>query len=116
MATVVSIKFNDEETELLQRAHAASGTAGLSSHIKQVYFHALKPNAAVLHDIRAALERLDAGMPRAIRDEGTGDDGLMLSVLCGLYLMVRKSVGDSIRSQADQWLDAQSLEAYLRGK
>ncbi|MGJ7511505.1 hypothetical protein [Variovorax sp. GT1P44] len=48
MTSVVSIKFNDEESEVLARAHAASGVAGVSSHIKQVYFDALKLNVGVL--------------------------------------------------------------------
>jgi hypothetical protein len=116
MPNIVSIKFNEEESDLLRRAHAASGTAGLSSHIKQVYFDALKVNTGVLQDIHADLDRIGAGLQRLEGTEGSRDDGLLLSVVCGVYLMVRKSVGESIRSQADQLLNAQSLEAYLRGK
>ena len=33
MVSIVSIKFNNEEERLLQRAFAASGLSGLSSHI-----------------------------------------------------------------------------------
>ena len=48
VASIVSIKFKDEEAQVLARALAASGVAGLSSHIKQVYFDALTLNVGVL--------------------------------------------------------------------
>jgi hypothetical protein len=117
MASIVSIKFNDEEAEVLQRAHAASGVSGLSSHIKQVYFDALKLNVGVLQDIRVDLDRLGHGIER-LRDSGNdrGDPELMLSILCGLYVMVRRSVGDSVRAQADQALDVAAIESYLRAR
>jgi hypothetical protein len=117
MPSIVSIKFNDEESEILQRAHAASGTSGLSSHIKQVYFDALKLNGDVLREIRDDLSRIGSGVER-IRQGGppSRDDDLLLSVMCGLYVMVRKSVGESIRSQADQVIDVTALESYLAGQ
>lgn len=116
MTRVVSLKFNDAEAETLHRVHAASGTAGLSSHIKGVYFDALKLNVNVLDDIRAELDRIGEGID-AVRAAGQGarDSDLLLSVVCGLYLMVRKSVSESVRAQADQMLDAKAIEDYLRG-
>jgi hypothetical protein len=117
MPSIVSIKFNDEESEILQRAHAASGTSGLSSHIKQVYFDALKLNIGVLQEIRDDLGRIGFGVERIRqRDSASREDDLLLSVMCGLYVMVRKSVGESIRSQADQVIDVAALEAYLKGR
>jgi len=117
MPSIVSIKFNDEEAEVLQRAHAASGTSGLSSHIKQVYFDALKLNVGVLQEIRDDLGRIGSGLERIRQgDSASRDDDMLLSVMCGLYVMVRKSVGDSIRSQADQVIDVTALESYLKGK
>ncbi len=116
MASIVSIKFNDKETEVLRRAHAASGTSGLSSHIKQVYFDALKLNVSVLQEIRDELGRIDYGAERIRQSDSARDDDLLLSVMCGLYVMVRKSVGESIRSQADQVIDVTALESYLKGK
>lgn len=117
MASIVSIKFNDEEAEVLARAHAVSGIAGLSSHIKQVYFDALKVNVGVLQEIRADLDRIESNIERLRR---TGDDHsdpeLLLAIVCGLYVMVRRSVGDSIRAQADQALDVGEIETYLRGR
>ena len=117
MSSIVSIKFNDEEAELLQRAHAASDVRGLSSHIKQVYFDALKLNVGVLQEIRADLDRLGDGIERLREgDRATADPEMLLSILCGLYVMVRKSVGDSIRAQADASLDVKAIESYLRGR
>jgi hypothetical protein len=123
MVSIVSIKFNDEEAEVLRRVHAASGVAGLSSHIKQVYFDAVRLQGGVLQELRRDLERLGASVDR-LRDrqgewtgQGASDEfDLMLGILCGLYVMVRKSVGDSIRAQADQALDIAAIEGYLRGR
>ncbi|CAN7498076.1 hypothetical protein LJR084_003527 [Variovorax sp. LjRoot84] len=117
MPSIVSIKFNAEEAEVLQRAHAASGIAGLSSHIKQVYFDALTLNVGVLQEIRSELERIGAGVER-LRDSDGGktDPDLLLGILCGLYVMVRKSVSESIRAQADQVLDVTAIEGFLKGR
>ncbi|MDM0108465.1 hypothetical protein QTH97_26185 [Variovorax sp. J22R24] len=116
MASVVSIKFNDEESEVLARAHAASGVAGVSSHIKQVYFDALELNVSVLQEIRGDLDRIGSNIERLRRgDDARTDPQMLLSILCGLYVMVRKSVGDSIRAQADQALDVSAIERYLSG-
>lgn len=117
MASIVSIKFNDEEAEVLARAHAASGLTGLSSHIKQVYFDALKLNVGVLQEIRGDLDRIGDGIERLrSADGGHTDPEMLLSILCGLYVMVRKSVGESIRAQADQALDVGAIESYLKGR
>lgn len=117
MASIVSIKFNDEEAQVLARAHAASGVSGLSSHIKQVYFEALQLNVGVLQEIRVDLERIGSNIERLRGgDDGRTDPEMLLSILCGLYVMVRKSVGDSIRAQADQALDVGAIERYLKGR
>jgi hypothetical protein len=133
MASIVSIKFNDEEAEILGRAHAASGVAGLSSHIKQVYFDAVRLQVDVLQGIRDDLDRIGASVERlrehqaetaergavgsGIRgSERDADADLLLSILCGLYVMVHKSVGDSVRAQADQALEISAIESYLKGR
>lgn len=117
MASIVSIKFNDEEAEVLLRAHAASGVTGVSSHIKQVYFDALKLNVGVLQEIRGDLDRIGSNIERLRgSDDARTDPEMLLSILCGLYVMVRKSVGDSIRAQADQALDVGAIETYLKGR
>lgn len=123
MASVVSIKFNEEETELLSRAHAASGVPGLSSHIKQVYFDAVRLQVDVLQGIRRDLDRIGASVERlrerqaeTVEQGSREETDLLLGILCGLYVMVRKSVGDSIRAQADQALDISAIEGYLKGR
>lgn len=122
MSSIVSIKFNDEELDLLRRAHAVSGVAGLSSHIKQVYFRALEPGHQGLDDLRVQLDRIASMLDRSgqpltgASDRPAADPDLMLGILCGLYVMVRKSVGESVRAQADQVLDIAAIEAFLRGR
>jgi hypothetical protein len=117
MGRYVPIRFNDDEASFLERSFAASDDAGLSTHIKRVYFDALRPNTDALAGVRAELERMGMVIGRLQQaGDGSGDQQLMLSVLCGLYVMVRKSVGDSIRAQADQVLDVSAIEAYLLGR
>lgn len=117
MGKYVPIRFNDEEAGFLERSFAASDDAGLSTHIKRVYFEALRPNAHALDGVRAELERMGVIIGRLQQPADAGvDQQLMLSVLCGLYVMVRKSVGDSIRAQADQVIDVSAIETYLRGR
>ena len=124
MSSIVSVKFNDEEFAVLNRAHAASGVQGLSSHIKAVYFDAVRLQVDALEDIRRDLGRIGAGVERlhelhverGAELNGAQTTDMMLSILCGLYVMVRKSVGDSIRAQADQALDVGAIESYLKGR
>lgn len=146
MSQYVPIRFTDDEASLLQRTFAASNDAKLSTHIKRVYFDAMRPNAVGIARVLAELDKMGATVarlqvtgsgpvgPEAGASNGAkgshlpeatagidaldatgGDPQLMLSILCGVYVMVRKSVGESIRSQADQMLDASAIEAYLRG-
>ncbi len=117
MSKYVPIRFNDAEDAALQRLFVASDDRALGTHIKRVYFDAQRPNIDAVHGLRSELERLDVAIDRLQSAEaGTGDSQLLLSVLCGLYVMVRKSVGDSIRAQADQVIDISAIEAYLKGK
>lgn len=116
MTKLVSIKFNDAEAQRLARALAASGDEGVSTHIKRVYFDALKLNTDVLEDIRQHLARLASGLETLKEKEAAqSDPAMMLSLLCGLYVMVRKSVPENVRAQADQALEIEAIEAYLKG-
>ena len=117
MSKYVPIRFNDAEEALLQRSFAASDDEALGTHIKRVYFDALRPNIEALQGMRGELERIAAAVDRFQSTEaGAPDSQLLLSVLCGLYVMVRKSVSESIRSQADQVLDVTAIESYLKGR
>lgn len=113
MTHIVSIKFNPREAEVLYRAHAVSGTAGLSSHIKRVYFDALKLNVQVLEEVRDDLDRIASDLRRLEGGTQAADGALLLRITCGLYLMVRRSVGDSVRAQADLAIDVGAIEAYV---
>lgn len=117
MSKFVGVRFNDEEEAILYRAMAAYGDDQMSAHLKRVYFDALKPNAQVLDGIRSELERMSSLLEDFKQSEnGHTDSAMLLSIVCGLYVMVRKSVNDSIRSQADKMLDVTAIEGYLRGK
>jgi hypothetical protein len=117
MSKYVPIRFNDAEEAFLQRSFAASDDEALGTHIKRVYFDALRPNTDALQSMRTELERINSEIGRLQGAEArAADPQLLLSVLCGLYVMVRKSVGESIRSQADQVLDVAAIESYLKGR
>lgn len=120
MARFVGIRFNDDEDALLMRAMAAFGDDQMSSHVKRVYFEALKPNMEALNQIRDSLERIESLMEglQSAQKGGSGDVDatMLLSIVCGTYLMIRKSVGDSIRAQSDKLLDHAAIETFLRGK
>lgn len=117
MSKYVPIRFNDAEEAFLQRSFAASDDAALGTHIKRVYFDALRPNTDALQGVRSELERIGAAIGRLQSTESAAPDAqLLVSVLCGLYVMVRKSVSESIRSQADQVLDIAAIESYLKGR
>ncbi|MEJ8852157.1 hypothetical protein [Variovorax rhizosphaerae] len=117
MGKYVPIRFNDDEASFLERSFAASDDAALGTHIKRVYFDALRPNTDALAGVRSELEKMGSLIRRLERPgDESGDQQLILSVLCGLYVMVRKSVGESIRAQADQAIDVSAIETYLRGR
>lgn len=114
MSRYVPLRFNDVEQAALERIFAASEDAALGTHIKRVYFDASQPNTNALQGMRRELEtireitaRLQAGAPNG------PDPDLLLSLVCGIYLMVRQSVGAGVRAQADQFIDASALEGYL---
>jgi hypothetical protein len=119
MGRYVPIRFNDDEAARLERSFAASGEEAISTHIKHVYFDAMELNAEVLQNLRMDLNDIRLGIDRLSEQRGGGGQGesdLLLTILSGMYLMVRKSVGDSVRAQADQALDPAAIESLLRGR
>lgn len=117
MSKYVPLRFNDMEEAALLRLFAVSGDRALGTHIKRVYFDASQPNTQALQALRVEMERMreSLGAPRTAEPHA-GDHELTLSLLCGTYLMVRRSVGESVRAQADQFVDASAVELYLRGR
>lgn len=123
MARYVPIRFNDEEAACLERCFAVSEDSALSTHIKRIYFDAVRLEMGALQGIRRDLDRIGAGVERlrelqveTVEQGSREETDLLLGILCGLYVMVRKSVGDSIRAQADQALDISAIEGYLKGR
>lgn len=116
MAKYVPLRFNDAEEEVLQRLYAASADPALGTHIKRVYFDASHPNTDALQGMRQELEVMRELLGRLPGAGGGGaDPDLLLGLICGIYLMVRKSVGEGVRAQADQFIDVSAVEACLRG-
>ncbi|SEK16546.1 MULTISPECIES: hypothetical protein [unclassified Variovorax] len=117
MAKYVPLRFNDAEERVLLRLFAASGDTALGTHIKRIYFDASNPNTEALQRFRHELEGLRESVERWQGSSAGGvDPQLLVSLLCGIYLMVRKSVTEGVRAQADQLVDATAVENYLRGR
>lgn len=117
MGRYVPIRFNDDEASFLERSFAASDDQALSTHIKRVYFDALRPNTDAIQGMRVEMEKIGLAISQIqTADSPATDQQLHLSVLCGLYVMVRRSVSDSIRAQADQVIDVAAIESFLRGR
>lgn len=117
MSKFVGIRFNDDEEALLMRAMTAYGDDQISRHVKRIYFAALKPNMEAMNEIRDSLERLEALIEGVQKGAAGGQDtSMLLSIVCGMYVMIYRSVGDPIRAQADKALDFSAIENFLRGK
>src|SRR4051794_39247647 len=98
MGKYVPLRFNDAEEEVLLRLHAASTDAALGTHIKRVYFDASQPNTNALQGMRQELGLLRELIARPNGLGATGvDTDLLMGLICGLYVMVRKSVGEGVR-------------------
>lgn len=114
----VQIRLNDEEEELVLRAMVASGDKQTATHIKKVYFEAIKGNDLVANKVYEALELLNHKIDKlgnlGAAGEQSNDQQMVLTLLCGLYVMIRKSVAENIRKSADNYLDADAIENFLK--
>lgn len=120
MGKIIPLKMNDDELERLERAFAASGEEFLSTHIKKIYFEAVTPGGNSLRTIKHQLDAVEKALEGlAARPAGGGEDRdetLLLTLVCGIYHMLRESVGPPARILADKTIDANVVENYLRGK
>lgn len=117
MARYVPLRFNDAEEEVLQRLFASSADRALGTHIKRVYFDASHPNTNALQGMRQDLEAIKEMLGRLQGAHAVeADADLLLGLICGIYVMVRQSVGEGVRVQADQFIDIAAVEICLRGR
>ena len=114
MGRLVTIRLNDQEEEALMRCFAGSGDQALSQHIKRVYFNAAELNGAAVAAIQNDVELIAQDLAALRAANARQDANLALNLLSGLYLMVRKSVAENVRSQADKYLDHGAIETYLK--
>ena len=116
MARTLPIRFNDEEEKTMLKALEASDDRSMGAHIKRVYFEALKPNLAVLEGVRDEIRSLHSALGDMRGQTSKTDDSLALSILCGLYVMVRESIPATTKMRMDKVLDVKAIEAYLKGE
>ena len=120
MGKAVPIKFNDEELAKLMKAFGASDDPHVGTHIKRVYFAALRPNLEVMEGLRTQLEALNGAMTRLESNVASGgggarDETLLLTLICGIYSMIHASVPQAQRIQVDKAIDKKQVDHFLKG-
>lgn len=115
MSKVVSLRFNDDEEFRVLAEIMKAGDRNISAHIKRVYLEAIGRDAELVEKMNAQLEGINSNLRYLIERENTNEDlQVFLSLISGLYVMVRRSVSDGIRSEADEYIDVKVVENYLK--
>lgn len=114
MTKTVSFRVDDEEERILLSEMLATGDETIAAHVKRVYFASVsglpvKTSSSLLEDIFINVRYLRE------KENAKPDDSLMLQVLCGLYIMLRNSVSDSVKKEADELIDVQEIQNFLKG-
>lgn len=113
MTKTVSFRVDDEEERIVMSEMLATGDETIAAHVKRVYFASVsglpvKNSSTLLEDIFLNVQYLRE------KEKANPDDGLMLQVLCGLYLMLRNSVNDNVKKEADTYIDADEVLKFLK--
>lgn len=116
MAKLVPVRFNDDEEAVLMKAFGASQDEHLSTHLKRRYFEAVKADGGVLEAVQDEIQGMRQLLERIARARGGGqDDDMSVALLCGIFLMVWRSVSESVRLPVGKAVDVEAVEAFLKG-
>ena len=133
MANSVGIRFNNIEEERVLGAMLAAGDENVSTHIKRVYFAALDRKDDYTHQISPELDQIqqmltalqeqlnesaapaDAAMSStALAEASSQQQEQLLTLVSGIYRMLRQAVPATIQRDADQVINYAAIEAYLK--
>ena len=131
MANSVGIRFNNIEEERVLGAMLAAGDENVSTHIKRVYFAALDRKDDYTHQISPELDQIqqmltalqeqlnesaasaDAATP-ALAEASSQQQEQLLTLVSGIYRMLRQAVPATIQRDADQVINYAAIEEYLK--
>jgi hypothetical protein len=108
------IRLNDEEEKTVLSAMAASGDEFVSSHIKRVYFEALKGDHDVRGQIATTLQRIETMLTDRRKTRGEADGEMMTLLLAANYLLARSMVPVNVRIEMDKHISVSNLENFVK--
>ena len=133
MANSVGIRFNNIEEERVLGAMLAAGDENVSTHIKRVYFAALDRKDDYTHQISPELDQIqqmltalqeqlnesaasadDAISSTALAEASSQQQEQLLTLVSGIYRMLRQAVPATIQRDADQVINYAAIEEYLK--
>lgn len=115
----VTIRFTEEEESQIISAMMDSGDKQISSHIKRIYFKTIGYEDQ-MEEIKQALNGLELRLINlqkiAVENNNESiDTELLLTVMSGMYVMLRSLVNDRVKKETDQHINIASIENYLKG-
>lgn len=115
----VTIRFTEEEESQIISAMMDSGDKQISSHIKRIYFKTIGYEDQ-MEEIKQALNGLELRLINlqkiAVENNNESiDTELLLTVMSGMYVMLRSLVNDRVKNETDQHINIASIENYLKG-
>ena len=120
MSKIVNIRFTEEEINKIISAMMDTGEEKLSSHIKRIYFKTIDKEEQVsdLLEAVSGLELRLIHMQNTLREnkEENANTELLLTVLSGVYVMVRSLVSEKVKRETDQSINIVTVENYLKGE
>lgn len=133
MANSVGIRLNNIEEERVMGAMLAAGDENVSTHIKRVYFAALDRQDDYTDRISAELEQIQdllqelqdqatdnantldmASLNTALANAASPQQELLLTLMSGMYRMLRQAVPYAIQRDADKVINIDAIEEYLK--
>lgn len=114
MSRIIGFRVTDEEEGVVLREMLAAGEDVIGIHVKRVYFEAIggletRSSSSLMEDIFLNVKYLRE------KENARPEENLMLQLLCGMYVMLRNSVSDNVKKEADEYIDVAEIEKFLRG-
>lgn len=110
MSETVSFRVNREEQEVILKAMVESGDTKMNAHVKRIYFDQAKGKVdkkeVMLEDIFMYVRYLK-------ENKADNNEDLIMKLLSGIYIMLRSSVAEEVKIEADKMLDVKAIKLFL---
>lgn len=113
MAKPINLRLNEEEETLVINDMIQSGETKIGTQIKKVYFEKIAYSELVL-ELKEELDQVNIKLESLRKIIEDKDDELMLTMLSGLYVMMRSSSSEKVRTEADKYINVATIENYLK--